>query len=106
NALVDGAYAADYFIGGDKIDLTIVGNPASAKHTQDLEQLPVATPGGQVVPLDALAKVQLSSGPEQVNHRERQRAITIEVSPPPEMPLELALQRINEQIVTPMREAG
>ncbi len=106
NALVDGAYAADYFIGGDKIDLTIVGNPASAKHTQDLKQLPVATPGGQMVPLDALAEVSLSSGPEQVNHRERQRAITIEVSPPPEMPLELALQRIQEQIVAPMREAG
>ena len=26
NALVDGAYASDYYIGGRKIDLTIMGN--------------------------------------------------------------------------------
>jgi hydrophobic/amphiphilic exporter-1 (mainly G- bacteria), HAE1 family len=53
-----------------------------------------------------LASVVLASGPEQVNHRERQRAITIEVSPPPEMPLELAMQLINDEIVVPIRQSG
>lgn len=106
NALVDGAYAADYYIGGDKIDLTIIGQPESAARTQDLQELPVATATGQLVPLAALANIELSSGPEQINHRERQRAITIEVSPPPEMPLELALKRINDEIVMPLRQSG
>jgi len=106
SALVDGAYAADYFIGGEKIDLTIIGQSDRATRTQDLQELPIATADGQLVPLAALASVELSSGPEQINHRERQRAITIEVSPPPDMPLELALQRINDEILTPMREAG
>lgn len=106
NALVDGAYAADYFVGGDKIDLTIIGHPQNIVRTQDIEKLPIATPGGQLVTLSSLATFKPSSGPEQVNHRERQRAITIEVSPPPEMPLELAMQLINDQIVTPIRESG
>lgn len=106
SALVDGAYAADYFIGGEKIDLTIIGHPDSATQTQDLLELPIATPGGQLVPLSALASVVLASGPEQVNHRERQRAITIEVSPPPEMPLELAMQLINDEILVPIRQSG
>lgn len=106
NALVDGAFAADYFVGGDKIDLTIIGHPQNIVRTQDLEKMPIATPGGQLVTLSSLASFKLSSGPEQVNHRERQRAITIEVSPPPEMPLELAMQLINDQIVTPIRESG
>lgn len=106
NALVDGAYAADYFIGGDKIDLTIIGHPSTVTQTQDLEVLPIATPVGQLVPLSALAEVRPAAGPEQINHRERQRAITIEVSPPPEMPLELALQRINDEIIAPMSGAG
>ena len=34
---------------------------------------------GQLVPLSAVADVELSSGPEQINHRERERAITIQV---------------------------
>ncbi len=106
NALVDGAYATDYFIGGDKIDLTIIGNPESIRKSQDLPAIPVATPGGQLVPLSSLAEVVPGSGPEQVNHRERERAITIEVSPPPEVALEEALNLIDRQIVQPLRESG
>jgi HAE1 family hydrophobic/amphiphilic exporter-1 len=106
NALVDGAYASDYFVGGDKIDLTVMGSEAYANRTQDLAALPVATPIGQLVPLAALADIELSSGPEQINHRERQRAISIEVSPPPEMALEDALALINSEIVEPLRTSG
>jgi HAE1 family hydrophobic/amphiphilic exporter-1 len=111
NALIDGAYAADYFIGGDKIDLTIIGknSPGSRpeySHSQSLQGLPIATPTGHLVRLDTLADVELSSGPEQVNRRERQRAITIEVTPPPEMPLEDAMQRIREHIVRPLEDGG
>ncbi len=106
NALVDGAYAADYYIGGDKIDLTIIGNPEEASSSQDLLSLPIATPGGQLVALSSLADIDLSSGPEQINHRERQRAITIEVSPPPEIALEDALARIENEIVGPMIAGG
>ena len=96
NALVDGAYASDYYLGGDKIDLTIIGEIVR-QATQDVGALPIATPLGQLVPLAAVADVELASGPEQINHRERERAITIQVTPPPEMPLEDAMDRSNEQ---------
>ncbi len=106
DALVDGAYASDYYSGGDKIDLTIIGQQRFANRTQDLASLAVATPTGNLVQLEALARVSLSSGPEQINHRERQRAITIEVSPPPEVPLEDAMELIGSKIVKPLREGG
>lgn len=106
NALVDGAYAGDYYLGGDKIDLTIVGEEQYARRTQDVAALPIAAPDGQLIPLSALADVTLASGPEQVNHRERMRAITVEVSPPPETPLEAAMSAISEQIVSPMLASG
>lgn len=106
NSLVDGAYAGDYFLGGDKIDLTIIGEEQYSKNIQHLKALPIATPVGELIPLDALADVEMSSGPEQVNHRERQRAITIEVSPPANFPLETAMQLIQEEIITPLRNSG
>lgn len=102
DALVDGAYATDYFIGGDKIDLSIVGREDTAQRTQDLESLPIATRTGQVVSLGAVADLTLSSGPEQINRRERQRAITIQVSPPPEMALEDAMLKIQKEIIAPL----
>lgn len=106
DALVDGAYAGDYYLGADKIDLTIKGEERFAAQTQDIAALPVATPSGQLVPLGALADVRLASGPEQINHRETQRAITIEVSPPPTMALEDAMAKIQAEIVGPMIESG
>ncbi|MEQ9411976.1 MAG: efflux RND transporter permease subunit, partial [Fuerstiella sp.] len=105
DALVDGAYAGDYFSGGDKIDLTILGDESFAQRTQDLDSLPISTADGQLVPLSAVAEVRLSSGPEQINRRERQRAVTIQVTPPVTMPLEDAMQRINESIVGPLLES-
>lgn len=106
NALVDGAYATDYFHDGDKIDLTVKGQEKFASKSQDIRALPIATPVGELIPLEALAEVELASGPEQVNHRERERAITIEVSPPPEIPLEDAMANIQSQIVQPLIQSG
>jgi len=106
DALVDGAYAADYYIGGDKIDLSIVGAERLASRTQDLEQLPLATRSGVLVPLGSVARVNLSSGPEQINHRERQRTITIQVSPPPDIALEDAMESIDAKVLAPMRQAS
>jgi HAE1 family hydrophobic/amphiphilic exporter-1 len=106
DALVDGAYVSDYFLDGKKIDLTLTGEKQYADRTQLIGEVPIATPLGQLVPLNALADVTLASGPEQINHRERTRAITIKVSPPAEIPLETAMQLIQEQMVAPLQAAG
>ncbi|RCS56010.1 AcrB/AcrD/AcrF family protein [Bremerella cremea] len=106
NALIDGAYAGDYFLNGKKIDLTIIGETSFADSTQKIGTLPIATPGGELVPLDAVADVTLTSGPEQVNHRERVRSITIEISPPREMALEDAMNKVQQQVLIPLKEDG
>jgi len=106
DALIDGAYAGDYFAGGEKIDLTIVGRETFTKRTQDIELLSIATRDGQLVPLMALADVRLGSGPQSIYRRERQRAITIQVTPPATMPLEEAMQIIDKDIVASLHTAG
>ncbi|MFN3189277.1 MAG: efflux RND transporter permease subunit [Aureliella sp.] len=106
DAFVDGAYAGDYFVDGDKIDLTIVGSNEFAAETQDIRFLPVSAPNGEIVPLQTLADVQLSSGPESISRRERLRAITISVTPPITMPLEEAMQRIETGVVQPLQDEG
>jgi HAE1 family hydrophobic/amphiphilic exporter-1 len=107
DCLVDGGYATDYFLDSDRIDLVIKGDDRFVKRTQDLRSLPVVTPGGQLVPLESVAEVrEYSSGPEQILHRERQRAITVQVSPPAQMPLEEAQERIQRLVVDPLVAAG
>jgi HAE1 family hydrophobic/amphiphilic exporter-1 len=106
DALVDGAYATDYYTGGDKIDLRIVGEEQYAKSSQSLSALPIATPTGQLVPLEAVAHITIQSGPEQINHRTRQRAITLQVTPPLTMPLEAAMDIISQNVIEPLRASG
>ena len=107
NCLVDGGYATDNFLDNDRIDLVIKGDDRFLKRTQDLRSLPVVTPGGQLVPLESVAEVrEFSSGPEQILHRERERAITIQVSPPTRMPLEEAQERIQRMVVDPLAASG
>jgi HAE1 family hydrophobic/amphiphilic exporter-1 len=106
NALVDGAYATDYYLEGDKIDLSIVGGEQFAHRTQDLEQLWIATPQGGLTQLGSIAQVKYASGPEQINHRERERTITVQVTPPQSVPLEEALNRIQAGIIEPLAASG
>jgi HAE1 family hydrophobic/amphiphilic exporter-1 len=107
DCLVDGGYATDYFLDNDRVDLVIKVDERFLKRTQDLRSLPVVTPGGQLVPLESVAEVrEFSSGPEQILHRERERAITVQVSPPPRMPLEEAQDRIRKMVVEPLAASG
>ena len=106
DSLVDGAYAGDYYMAGEKIDITLVGESRFAERLEQIEDLSVATPTGDLVPLRAVADVQLSSGPEQINRRERERAITIQVRPDETVALEDALERVRTKIIQPLEADG
>jgi HAE1 family hydrophobic/amphiphilic exporter-1 len=106
DALVDGAYATDFSTGGDKIDVRIMGEAHLSSRTQDLEMLPLATSEGAVVTLGAIATIELSTGPNQINHRERRRSIAIHIRPPADVPMGTAIDRIMSGIVQPLRNSG
>jgi HAE1 family hydrophobic/amphiphilic exporter-1 len=106
NALVDGAKVSEYRWEGKEIDLKLQGEDSYATRTHEIEMIPIATPDGQLVTLGAVAEVGVVNGPVQINHRERQRTITIQVQPPETVALEAAMDTIRDQIVRPMQEDG
>jgi HAE1 family hydrophobic/amphiphilic exporter-1 len=106
SALIDGAKATDYQHQGEEIDLEIKTEESVAHRTHLVEQLPIATPDGQLVTLGSVADIDLVSGPVQINHRERERTITIQVTPPDEVPLQAAMESIDSEILEPLRASG
>ncbi len=106
NALVDGAKVSDYIIEGDEIDLALRGDDRYSNRTQDIENLMINTPSGKMVTVGSIANVNVTNGPEQINHYERQRTITIQIIPSEEMPLETAIDKIQENIINPLRMSG
>ena len=106
NTLVDGAKVSDYKYEGEEIDLTLRGRDDLATRIQDLQQLPIYTPAGKLVTLGSVADLQLVTGPEQINHIERERAITLQVIPPQTLPLEQAMDMIQTEVITPLIASG
>ena len=106
NALVDGAKVSDYQWQGKRIDLKLIVEGDRRHRTHDLAQMPIAVPGGRLVTLDALAKVELTTSPVEIGHRERQRASTIRLTPPQGVPLQTTMEQIEAKIIRPLSEEG
>ncbi len=106
NALVDGSVVSEYFYNGREIDLVVKGKENWARHTQDIAMLPLATQSGHMVTVGDVAQIKQEQGPVQINHVERQRVVSIETSLPDNIPLEQAMNRLQEQVIQPMRDQG
>lgn len=106
NTLVDGVKVSEYFHEGREIDIVLRGRADWAQHTHDIEHLPLATPSGHIVTLGDIATVEQRQGPVQINHVERQRAVTIETVLPEGLALEDAIALIESEIVEPLKAQG
>ena len=91
---------------GDLKDLKIInGRGAGDDPVAALQDVPLATPGGQVVQLADVARMERITVPEVVKHVNRQRAVTLEVTPPVGMPLQEAIEQI-EGTVMGLQQGG
>ena len=107
NALIDGVKVSEYQFEGRAIDLVLRGETRYADHrSQDVEHLMIATPSGRSVTIGDVGRVIATSGPQQIQRIERQRAVTIRVIPPPEMALGTAITLVEEQVLEPLRRDG
>ena len=106
NALVDGAQVSDFQIDGDEIDLVIRGEDIYSNRTHEIENLIVNTQSGKLITVGSIADVNVTVGPEQINHFERQRTIAIQVNPPEKLPLESAIETVQNEIINPLRASG
>ncbi len=106
SALVDGAKASDYQFEGTEIDLRVMAEGSEERRTHLLGQMPLATPEGGLVTLDSVARIDQLNGPVTINHRERQRSITLRITPQERMALEEAMDLIRGEILQPLRDSG
>ncbi|WP_295310936.1 efflux RND transporter permease subunit, partial [Roseobacter sp.] len=84
------------------------GDPGlqTAQRTQDIGNYPVVTPGGEIVPVSALADVVVTAGPTEIRHRDRLRTVTLEVRPSDALPLEAAVELLEAEVVSVLTERG
>ncbi len=106
DAFNDGLRVAEITVDGRQMDLTLKGAAIDAAHTQSIDNLPVVTASGQILPAASLAQIKVTSGPTEIRHLERERTVTLEIRPAAQMPLEAALEVLQSQVVEPLTAQG
>ncbi len=103
----DGAYVGDYReTDGDIVDLVLLVAGQRDRPTRAIGQVPIFTPSGQIAPLSAAVDLLDTTSLEQINHIERQRAVTLSVQPAETMALETLMNLLEDEIVPQLRDAG
>jgi len=107
DVLMDGRIVGDFKQEGRKtIDLVLKTDDDSITTPEALYQSLVATPGGRVVPVSSLAGLERTTGMTQIRHLERNRTVTLQMTPPMDVPLQTAMEEIEAKIINPVREKG
>jgi HAE1 family hydrophobic/amphiphilic exporter-1 len=106
DVLLDGTRIDDYIYRGEEIDLVLKGEERALTRTQDFDHVLIYTPKAGLVPLNSVSRLELVSGPSQINHLEQQRVIVIRIIPPGDISMEKAMETVQNRILTPIRERG
>jgi HAE1 family hydrophobic/amphiphilic exporter-1 len=107
DVLMDGREIGEFKQEGQKkVDMVLKASEKDISTPEKLYDSLIAIPGGQVVPVSALSRLERTFGLTQIRHLERQRTITLQVTPPMSLPLQEAMEVINSKVLTPLSGQG
>ncbi|MGD9342935.1 MAG: efflux RND transporter permease subunit [Desulfuromonadales bacterium] len=107
DVLMDGAEIGDFKEEGKKkIDLVVKTSKSDITTPEELFHAPLVTPQGRIVQVSSLARKENVTGMDQIRHLERKRTVTLQVTPPVEMPLQEAMEIIEQEVIPPLKTAG
>jgi HAE1 family hydrophobic/amphiphilic exporter-1 len=106
DAFNDGLRVSEVTVGSKRMDLTVKGPDRDIRSTQGIGNLPVVTRSGITLPASALSRIEVTEGPVQVRHLERQRTVTIQIRPNAAIPLEVAIELVRNKVIAPLTKAG
>jgi len=102
----DGLKVDEITVGGKRLDLILAGPDNNIFETQGIDSLPVVTSSGTIVPASSLAEILVTSGPTEIRRVERARTVTLEIRPAPGIPLEVALEMLQHDVVEALTAQG
>ena len=108
DALVDGILVSEFRKqNGKMIDVSLRGEKLQISNTQSLKNLPIFLPNTNgMSELGSISTIKHDMGPTEILRYEQQRVVTLSISPPNQVPLQTAMQKIRDEIIKPMRDQG
>ncbi|WP_126379643.1 efflux RND transporter permease subunit [Desulfovibrio ferrophilus] len=107
DVLMDGRKVGDFKEEGQpSIDLVLMASEQKISTPEDLYGALLSTPDGRLLPISSLAGLTRTTGINEIRHLERNRTFTLQVTPPETMPLEEAMELIQDSIIPDLEAKG
>jgi len=107
DVLMDGRKIGEFKREGEKkIDLVLKTSELEIGTPEDIRTELIATPGGRVVPVSSLAEFSHTTGMTQIRHLERNRTISLEVTPPETVTVEECIDTITQKVIPNVKQTG
>ena len=94
-ALGDGLYVGDFFNGQNRLNVFL--RSTDWQSPEELAAIPLFTPNAGIQPVGELMEIVRTAGPNSIRRVDRQRTITLEVTPPSDLTLEDTIALIKEK---------
>ncbi len=105
--LMDGRKIDEFRPDGTKqIDLIVKGSDERFASPENILKATIVNHYGDLIKLGDVADLVYSQSMPQINHLERKRNITLQVTPPRTIPLQTATEIIENEVVAPLAKAG
>ncbi len=105
--LMDGRKIDEYRPEGIKqVDLVIKGDDNRFLAPEDILNATIVSSYGDLIRIGDVGTITYSQGMPQINHLERNRTITLQVTPPPDLALQRAMEIIEEDVIGALAQAG
>src|SRR5690606_28409452 len=89
-----------------KIDIFLFSKEGSAQRLDVLRQLPVHSPTGVVVPLEAVADLHETVDSDVIRRVDGRRTVTLNIVPPRSVALETAVARVEDELLPALGGEG
>ena len=93
-------------VDSKRMDLTLMGVENSISETQGIENIPIVTTSGKIIPVSSLSNIVYTTGPTQIRHIEGERAVTLQIKPADNIALEEAIKVVEEKVILPLKNTG
>ena len=105
-ALTDGAYADEFYLEDDKIDIYLYSKAGRNASLDSLNQISVYTPIGAVVPMSSIARIEETVDTNIIRRLNSRRTVTLNIIPPDRVALETGVDIVRRDVVDYLRETG
>ncbi|MGD9076639.1 MAG: efflux RND transporter permease subunit [Desulfobacteraceae bacterium] len=107
DVLMDGRKIGDFKQEGEKkIDLVLKASEENISTPEELYGALVVSPKGRIIPVSSLAEFERTAGITEIRHLERNRTVTLQVTPPFTITLQEAMEKIEKGAVKTLQGQG